>query len=377
MAKIHIALVGGQVYPVYLGIMDQNPDGVILVCSPQTKDIAQRIAKAIPQNATTLYWELDPVDAKSIFEKVRQLVEKLDDKDTYTVNITGGTKLWSIAFYDYFKDKDNVTLTYIDQNCYINDLTTFDCVLSDVKLNTDTVLKLNGSNIKSSIPFNEYTDEDIDTLRRIKELFKFSYLDSSQLSVPSTSRDINELECRQGSIRIFRNEVTWNKDKHLVSVSIYNRDGIEKTEDLVSPHAFHLFFYTGWFEFDIARRLAQWKYTREIRMNVVFSYKKNLPKNEIDIIVNIGNRLLFVECKTQISDLTDIDKFRSAVKNYGGIAAKALFVTKAPMKETAREKCHDNGIICFSLGDMKRNNNQPIEKTLFSLLEEELFNINK
>ena len=73
--------------------------------------------------------------------------------------------------------------------------------------------------------------------------------------------------------------------------------------------------------------LSSWEYAKEIIMNANFPYKNNNPKNEIDIIVNTGNRLLFVECKTQINDITDIDKFRTAVKNYGGMGCKALFIT--------------------------------------------------
>ncbi|MDO9154251.1 MAG: hypothetical protein Q7U47_11235 [Paludibacter sp.] len=38
MAKIHIALVGGQTAPVYLGIVDANPDKVTLGFSEQTVD---------------------------------------------------------------------------------------------------------------------------------------------------------------------------------------------------------------------------------------------------------------------------------------------------------------------------------------------------
>ena len=41
MAHIHISLIGGQSYPVYLGIADLNPDGIISVSythSPSPRD---------------------------------------------------------------------------------------------------------------------------------------------------------------------------------------------------------------------------------------------------------------------------------------------------------------------------------------------------
>ena len=44
MANVHIALVGGQTYPVYLGIAETSPDRVILVHSESSLAEAQRIA---------------------------------------------------------------------------------------------------------------------------------------------------------------------------------------------------------------------------------------------------------------------------------------------------------------------------------------------
>lgn len=109
-------------------------------------------------------------------------------------------------------------------------------------------------------------------------------------------------------------------------------------------------------------------------MNCIFPTKTNSPKNEIDIIIDTGTKLLFVECKTQINSETDIDKFAAAVKVYGGSGSKALFVTDAPMRDKAKEKCNDNGVLSFSL---EKFGGASLSKSpLFELLEKELFNIN-
>ena len=110
-------------------------------------------------------------------------------------------------------------------------------------------------------------------------------------------------------------------------------------------------------------------------MNCRFSFKQNLDKNETDIIVNTGTKLLFVECKTQIKKTTDIDKFRSVVKTYGGMGSKGLFVTEAKMDDVARAKCMENAILSFSFADVENGNLQS-EKALALLLDHELFNIN-
>lgn len=83
-------------------------------------------------------------------------------------------------------------------------------------------------------------------------------------------------------------------------------------------------------------------------MNCVFkseqSTSKFNDKNEVDVIVNTGQKLLFVECKTKITNITDIDKFASVVRNYGGDGSKSLFVTMFEMNEQQKEKCNDNKI---------------------------------
>jgi hypothetical protein len=81
-----------------------------------------------------------------------------------------------------------------------------------------------------------------------------------------------------------------------------------------------------------------------------------------------------VECKTQIDDNTDIDKFSKAVKNFAGDSCKMLFVTEKSMAQKATEKCIDNGVLFFSVEE----NHLGVEpdKFLFSILDSELYNIN-
>ena len=120
MAHIHIALIGGQSYPVYLGILERQPDGILLIHSSQSKKEAERIQQEV--SVKTHLLEFDPVDIQRIYSQLEKNFPKLSSDDIYTVNITGGTKLWSIAFYEYFKGYPNAKLIYIDQNNYVCDL---------------------------------------------------------------------------------------------------------------------------------------------------------------------------------------------------------------------------------------------------------------
>lgn len=376
MAHIHISLIGGQSYPVYLGIADLNPDGIILIHSSQSREEAERIQQEI--DVPTHLLEFDPVDIQSIYHQLEKNFTRLASDDIYTVNITGGTKLWSIAFYEYFKRYSNAKLIYIDQNNCVCNLVTLEKYQSVVSFDTDSVLRLNGTKAESYLLYQDYTEADKNCINRIKKLRRHSYEKFNAFSIPNKKWE-NELKQKKlGSWRLEDgSQIEWDKETTTIKILLINNKSEKLNDMLTSPHIFNLFFHTGWFEYEVASLLSTWQYAKEIRMNVKFPYNaERNPKNEIDLIVNTGNRLLFVECKTQISDITDIDKFRTAVKNYGGMACKALFVTDAPMKKTAAEKCEDSGILSFSIRDCNQSFFS-IQEMLHLKLEQELFAINK
>ena len=157
--NIHIALIGGQAYPAYLGIADQQPDEVILVHSNSTKNEAERIQLELLDGNIRLM-EFDPVNIDRIFRQTRNLLSKVDAEHIYTINITSGTKLWTIAFYECFKNVANAKLIYIDQNNRIYDLSTMDSLLSTVQLNMDLLFRLNGTTVKSCLLYTSDAADD-------------------------------------------------------------------------------------------------------------------------------------------------------------------------------------------------------------------------
>lgn len=372
MAHIHIALVGGQVYPVYLAIADLKPDGIILVHSKGTLHEAKTIQSEV-KNVPMTFLELDPVDITQVFAQVKALYERLDAGDTYSVNLSGGTKIWSLAFYEYFRETPNVKLLYIDQNNLLYNLVDQSNSRSEVVVDMDQVFRLNGVQETTYDRLEEYTDEDVECANQLQQLRASYPAELRSLSVLLTKAQFEEIQTRSsGEISLGTNSLCWDKEESTIEVTM--GIGSRKTiRSFSSPHVFRLFFHTGWFELIVAKMLSQWKYAKEVRMGVKFPYRQDgNPKNEIDIIVNTGNRLLFVECKTQVANITDIDKFRTAVNNFGGMGSKALFITLDFMKSTAAEKCKDSGVIPFSL---KQKGN--VQEKLYTELEKELFEINK
>jgi hypothetical protein len=364
MNKIHITLVGGQTYPVYLGISETKPDMVLLICSEKTEKEANHIAKEIlPINSEKVF--LDPVDTQKIFNSAQKLANSLDENSYYTVNITGGTKPWSISFYDALHTKKNVELIYIDQNNIIWNLSQNEHHESTVPLDMDVLFRLNNTSIKHQSLLKDYNEKDENVKEEIKKMRAFNFDQFNKLTTILSRKDEKQLEEDTGHFYYEGGQVTWDRTQPSVTLNM-TKDGIEKQKVFKSPHVMEIVFKAGWFEYEIAQILSHWKYAKEIRMNVVFPYANNLPKNEIDVIVNTGKRLLYVECKTQIKDITAIDKFRTVVKNTGGLSSKALFITQSMMKNTAIEKSEDNDIVTFSISDCKLDT----EKMLFLKLDQ-------
>lgn len=365
MTKLHITLVGGQTAPVYQGIIDSNPDKVFLVYSEQTEAEAKRILSEIAVLSES--FRFDPVDLSNIEKGIREIDAKINPLDYITINIGGGTKPWSVLFYEYFRNRDNTKLIYIDQNNFVWDFKSK--TKHQVVFDIDIQFRLYGNPLTNFKTLRDFTTDDFEVIDDIKALRKFNYQDFKYMT-EHLSKQSNEVFVigKSGST------IDWLLNEKSFKCLMKDKTGKELRKILKSKNIKNLLLNSGWFELQVAKMLSQWNKAKDMRLNCIFQSTKGSPKNEIDIIVNTGSKLLFVECKTQIKNETDIDKFASAVKIYGGMGSKALFITESPMSNKAVEKCRDNSIMYFSL----QNNIgvDSIEKFLFVKLETELFNIN-
>ncbi len=365
MAKIHITLVGGQTTPVYQGIVAANPDRVILIYSSQTENEANRIYAEM--DVDCVLRKFDPVDLQKINDAVLELKSSFAVDDEISLNIGGGTKPWSLVFFEHFSMVDNVQMLYIDQNNRMWNLKTKES--TEVPFDMDVQFRLLGNELKEFTDISDYTEADKSMVLAIRNIRKFNFYDFKVMT-EYLARFAHETraEGNDGST------LEWKSaDKSFVA-NMKDKKGKMYSALLQSEHIRQLLLNTGWFEFEIAQLLSNWDKTKQLRMGCIFPAQSGSPKNEIDIIVNTGSKLLFVECKTQIKNETDIDKFASAVKVYGGLGSKALFVTDAPMTEKAQEKCSDHGIMTFCL--QHNAFNLPVESLLFKMLDSELFNLN-
>ncbi len=366
-SNLHITLVGGQKEPVYQGIVYDNPDYVIFITSDQTKGDAELIA-----SATSVPYELinlSPVDIKDVEDVLSSLKTIVDNYEKITINITSGTKIWSILFFDYFKNIEKAKIIYIDQNNNVWDLKTKQ--YSDHEFITDILQYLYrfGSKVKNFKKIEDFDASDMEAVKKIEEIRKFDFGEFNALT-QSISKNSNLIEysTKQGSF------IKYDSKEKSFYLKLVKKNGTFKESQLNSPNIRYLLLNYGWFEFKVAQILSKWKLAKEIILNCEFQTKEGAPKNEVDIIVNTGKKLLFVECKTQVFSTTDIDKFASVIRNFGGLGSKGIFITEAKLNKNALEKCNDNKLLSFSLNES--NYIQNPEKMLYIKLEHEWLKIN-
>ena len=388
MAIVNISLVGGQSMPVYRGFEEpQKPDKIILIYSDMTYEEAKSIG-----DKSGLPFELKQFDAfnySSILKSGEILLDNLEGNKVI-INITSGTKPWAVAFSLLAINRENCTIIYFDQNSIMHDLTHqyLDNSLHD--LDIATIFRYNNQSVPDHTLFTDYTQEDENVLNSVIKLRSKNYTDFNYLTSfenRNWKRDFdNSTILHPQQTLPSGSMILYDKPQNKVFIKLKNRYLGYTEKTLHSPHVEKIVFNTGWFEYEVALLMSQWQHCKEIWMNVAIPYSNNNTKNEIDVMVNTGKKLIFVECKTQIKDTTDIDKFRSAVRNFGGWSSKAIFITRASMTNYAREKCEDNGIIFFSLEDVVPQR-QALNLTtsdikarrqtaLFRLLENEILNSN-
>jgi hypothetical protein len=340
---------------------------VIYICSNQTIEEAERIASAtsIPNEIKSL----SPVDIKEIENYLKSLQSIIDNYECITINISGGTKIWSILFFDYFKNIDNAKIIYIDQNNNVWDLKTKQSSDHEFITDIESYLSILGSKVKNFKKIENFDASDIESVKTIEEIRKFDYAEFNDLTQSiSKHTNLNEYSTTQGSL------IKYDCKGKSFYLKLIKKSGTFKECKLKSPNIRYLLLNTGWFEFKVAQILSKWNHAKEIILNCEFQTNEGTPKNEVDVIVNTGKKLLFVECKTQVYTSTDVDKFASVIRNYGGLGTKGILITEVDINKIVLEKCKDNGLLTFCLS--QGNYMVSPEQMLYLKLENEWLNIN-
>lgn len=120
-----------------------------------------------------------------------------------------------------------------------------------------------------------------------------------------------------------------------------------------SPNVRSLFFHASWWELIVAKEISHWTKAKELLIQCELPFKSDslMTKNEIDVLVNLGGKLIFIECKSGNVRQEDINKMRIVKDTYGGIISKSILVCRFMPKSTIVEKCKELSIEVFYCND--------------------------
>lgn len=365
MPKIHIALVGKQTTPICQVIEHVKPDQMVLLPSLDSLQYADAVKSQYKGKINCSIFKLPVDDIATIRTVAVTIAEAIPMNYEVTLDLTSGVKPWALIFIEVFKEKlPQSDVYYVYQNGKLINMSKQEAV-GDVDFDYNMQFRLLGHNFSEYTLFTEYTQEDEVAMGILKDY----YQKNSKHLTPMMMEFIKYVSQNKFSpnrdIHFYNNkgDVSWTAATKTMSINIAIKDNVVVS----SPHAWHLATNTGWFEYYVANILSKIFPPEQIFMNCRFKGMDNNDLNEVDIIVNTGKKLLFVECKTQIKDSNDVDKFASVVRNYGALSSKALFATYWKMFPNGLEKCNRSGIATYH---MSKGNDTQNTKILTNLLNQ-------
>ena len=338
MSKIHIALVSREALPVYYIIAELRPDKIHLIGTKESDDVMNRIENVLVQQGFDCCKHVtQPYDIKNCMEVCSRIQEQCEG-DEVSYNLTCGTKPMAIGAMRCAQNH-GARMFYTDSKTMV-DINSLASSPLSARIDNETLFTLQGQRLK------EWNGYAFDKARTECSLSIKEFIEDSPQAYECLMKEYmryrqlpKEYSC--GKVDYCR---TANKEINIE----YNYVNVFSS---TYPGAFDLLFKGRWWETLVADAVNKWsggKY--EIWTNVRFEpnteQANKLDKNEIDVLVNLGNTLLFVECKSGAFTQDNIYKLGSVCQTYGSYKSKGVIIAyrKNAIKKELVEKAHDEKI---------------------------------
>jgi hypothetical protein len=341
-----IVLLGGQILPVYIGVIEREPKVVHVLYTKETVRLKTLLIKHF-SGVKVFDYQIDPYDYNSIQETITNIVCN-NEGFSFELNLTSGTKLMALASQQVFNTLDYFSF-YIDQKQNIIDLSDGSKVKIKSLISTKTFLSLSNHNTFISSNLKSFNEEELKLANSIFELRKNKSGISELFKIFRSSRV--DSDSKNYSLPDSKYKVSWNGDILSVKAPRFSLHTKGK-------NAFKILTTGLWWELIIGMAVNDWSSAKEILMSLTIKSNKNvnMDKNEIDILINTGQKMLFIECKSGVVSQSDINKMRVISKFYGGLGSKSILVSYYKPKDYLIEKCQDFGIEVFHLEEKNKKN---------------------
>ncbi len=332
--NLAVVLVSDQTIPnvVYLKNIEKKWDKVLLISTKNMEAPKKNKSKAILSAIGKVDYDVLVVDENMLFDIREKLKNYFEGKrfDKIFVNITGGTKIMSLATYNFFKDKsftENIVYLPIGSTSYKqiyplgDDDKAIDLPIT-YKMDVEGYLKALGVGIESiGKPVNPRLSKKLFGLFFDKRWIFFelttilrNYRNSDgpkKLLKPSSLNDFNKVLGFLQLLGLNEKEFDFSKDRTWID-----------------------YFSGGWFEEYVYSELEKLKgiCIDDIKINIKLERKSGDAKmpNEFDVIFIVSNSLNIIECKS--GDLSGFELSNTFYKvaylnRIFGLSAKSYLVS--------------------------------------------------
>jgi hypothetical protein len=343
-----VTLVGKQTVPNVLFIKEFGTDhDHLFICTEKFKKYAGIICKAAGVVNERVLPNLI-VDADNIFDVNNKLLGHKDIFETYGtvhVNITGGTKIMSLAVFTYFSYTRNIWYVPLNKNQILN-----------------IAEEQSAKPIKSRLSVQDYLAccnlfvDNKDYTIKYEPAFSKEIVENFYTGVMSGFIKKDLLETIRIYFRATNAIYKKNYDNNKITIEkvadfnrfadLINSIGLfEKIETKISKKI--ISFITGdWFELWCYYNLAELK-VDSIAFSLYITHKNSdeklsEQKNEIDLVFTCNNKLYIVECKSDgLEEKELLDRtvhLSAALRNNFGLTVQSVISTNSWLNEKKEEK---------------------------------------
>jgi hypothetical protein len=369
--SILISLIGKETIPNYRAFKEFSPDVLVQVYSKDTENSAAILEKMAADCSVIIPIEVGGFNYIEILNALQSKIE-VKEEDHLTINITGGTKMMSLALYEFGLKAQNtckVFYFYIDLQQKIHWFLENRTEDFSVQLTLEEFITLSGQKISVKDNYSDLATKyklPLSTVKGYLNHFERTKIWENFLKnvVAVIRKNANNYESvKQTLKRLLVNqslrgfEIIW--DNEGIRILYKDRPFIEISDSDIAIEWF--LFNAGWFELITAEKLSKTYPENQIYMNVKFPVlaKMEEDKNEVDILINDGGKLIFIECKSGLVKSENINTIKIRKETYGGMIAQNILVTRYPLElsksDTTKiimEKCKELNIQYKTLKDL-------------------------
>lgn len=344
--KHQIILLGKDITSVYHGIKEFGPDHIHLLYTEETTDIESPMYLLLPDSIQASHYKTEPYDGNAVVEVCRRIHR--DFQGEFAYNLSEGTKVMAFAAFRVAQEK-GASIFYLTQNGEIVQLDSFEKHPLQSSLTNEEIVGLSGNKLAEYRDAKLLSEDDITASLRIKQFIEQYPEEHGRIQKFFSifcKRKVEQLP----SSKIFANKLRFKIRNGGLLITL----GEYTLLRLPQPNASHLYFEGRWWETLIANQVRNWSQQRtnapEVWQSVIFqtSEYNTKPKNEIDVLLNNQQKLIFIECKSGQVTSTDIYKIDAIRETYGGDVSKAVLASYFPLEKSLRDKCKDLQIEVFA-----------------------------